>query len=113
MHELSVAQSIVACVEEAATEHGLQTVTEVAIKLGKCSGIAREPLEFSWELVVEGTVCEGAKLVITEVSVQVHCPQCKREVRLANPNIFRCPECGSVTPDVLAGRELQLCSIRG
>jgi hydrogenase nickel incorporation protein HypA/HybF len=113
MHELSVAQGILECVEEAASENGIQAVSEVGIKLGACSGIERAALEFSWELIVEGTICEGAGLVITEVPVRVHCSHCDRDFVLANPHIFRCPDCGSATPDVLAGRQLELCSIRG
>lgn len=111
MHELSIAQSLIGGVCDAAREHGLKTVTEVTIRLGRLAGVVTDALRFSWEIVAEDTICAGSRLVIEDVAVVVHCPSCQKDVTLTNPSYFHCPVCDSLAPEVISGRELLLIRI--
>ena len=39
------------------------------------------------------------------------CPQCREERQLPSLQHFRCPVCGTPTPDVVRGRELELTAL--
>ena len=111
MHELSIAVSLVEAACEKAAELGGVRVETLNVRLGALSGVVREALEFSFDLAAEGTAIAGARLVIEEVPVTVRCPRCAVERQLASIQHFHCPVCGTPTPEVVAGRELELASL--
>ena len=86
-------------------------VEALHLRLGALSGVVREALEFSFGLAAEGTAIEGARLQIEEVPVTVLCPRCRAERELSSLQRFRCPVCGTPTPDVVRGRELELTAL--
>jgi hydrogenase nickel incorporation protein HypA/HybF len=61
MHELAVAEGIVSLVEEAAAG---RFVFKVTVEVGDQSCVSREALAFSFSLVAEGTLADGAELEI-------------------------------------------------
>ena len=81
------------------------------LRLGPLSGVVREALLFSFDLAAEGTPIEGARLEIEEVPVVVFCPACGEERPLPGIQSFQCPVCGTPTPDVVRGRELELATM--
>lgn len=111
MHELSIAMGLVeAACEEAARLGGVR-VEALHLRLGALSGVVREALEFSYQIAIEGTPIEGARLEVEEVPVRVHCPRCAAERTLASVQYFHCPVCDTVTPDLLGGREIELFAL--
>ena len=110
MHELSIAVSIVELAGEEAARRGVQ-VTAVYLKLGALSGVVKDALLGSFELASAGTPLEGSRLVVEEQPVVVFCPVCQEERQLPSIQLFRCPECGSPTPEVRGGRELQVTAL--
>jgi hydrogenase nickel incorporation protein HypA/HybF len=65
MHELSVALSLV----EIATEEGQRLggrVSAVHVKIGQLAGVARDALEFSYDIACQDTPLSGSRLVIAE-----------------------------------------------
>lgn len=111
MHELSIAASMVEIAAETARANGGGRVAALYLKLGALSGVVRDALEFSWRLAAEGTAVEGARLVIEEVPLVVHCPQCDAERALDSLNRFVCPVCAAATPQIVRGRELQITAV--
>lgn len=111
MHELSVAQYLIEAACEAAENEGSRRITRLNVRIGALSGIVNEALQFSFDLVADGTACEAAALNLENVAVSVHCRQCDAAHELPEPWRLVCPICGAPTPDVLAGRELELVSI--
>jgi hydrogenase nickel incorporation protein HypA/HybF len=111
MHELSIAVSLVDAACEKAAELGGVRVEALNVRLGALSGVVREALEFSFELAAQGTAIAGARLAIEEVPVTVHCPLCARDRQLPGIQHFRCPVCGTPTPEVVGGRELELATL--
>jgi hydrogenase nickel incorporation protein HypA/HybF len=73
--------------------------------------VHEDALRFSFSLVREGTPLADAELRIVTVPVAIWCAACGREVTLPGIQKFACPECGTPSGDIRAGRELDLESI--
>lgn len=107
MHELSIAASIV---EIAAAHAEGRRVVVVHVRIGHLRQVVPSALAFSFELVAEGTVVEGAKLEIESVPVEGLCRGCGAHNRLpAFP--LRCGSCGSFDLELVAGEELLVESL--
>jgi hydrogenase nickel incorporation protein HypA/HybF len=109
MHELSIALGILDLVAEEAGRRGGRVVA-VHLRLGPLSGVVKEALLSAYELAREGTPCAAAALVVEEVPVVAWCPACAAEQRPAFPELC-CPACGAPTPEVRAGRELEVVAL--
>ena len=110
MHELSIAQSIVEMVEEVARREGATRVSSINLRLGAMSSVVEEALQFSFEVVAAGTVAEGARLAVEQVSLVVFCPTCDAESTLSSP-VFTCPRCGHPAHTLVSGKELEVTSV--
>jgi hydrogenase nickel incorporation protein HypA/HybF len=103
--------SIVAGASEEASRRGGARVHAVHLKLGALSGVVKDALLFSYDLACEGTALEGSALIIEEVPVVVYCATCKAERTLESIQKFCCPACGTLTPEVVSGKQLELSAI--
>jgi len=106
MHELSITQSVVDAVCERAAG---RTVHSVKVQVGALTAVVPEAMRFCFELVVEGTVAQGARLDIERRAGAGHCRSCDADIVL-DDLILLCP-CGSADVYVTAGRELQIVSM--
>ena len=109
MHELSIAASIVDLAQEEAHKRGVR-VLAVHLKLGPLAGVVRDALLGSFEMAAAGTPLEHSRLVIEELPVIVFCPQCDAR-RTVSAQSLCCPQCGTPTPEVLQGAELQVTAL--
>jgi hydrogenase nickel incorporation protein HypA/HybF len=102
MHELSLAESVVAI----ASRHAAgRPVARVELKVGHLRQVVPSALEFAFELVAQGTVVEGAELVLEEVPAAGRCRRCGAESELPGFPLA-CAACGSVDVELLRGEEL-------
>jgi len=111
MHELSIAMSIIEGASQQAMSRGGTQVHAVHLKLGPLSGVVKDALLFSYGLACEGTILEGSQLLIEEVPVLVYCPNCDTEKMLDSIQRFCCPTCGTLTPEIVSGKQLELVAI--
>jgi hydrogenase nickel incorporation protein HypA/HybF len=111
MHELSIALSILDVAAEEAERHGGARVATVHLKLGPLAGVVKEALLSAYELAREGSPLEGSRLVIEETPVMAYCPTCAAERRIASIQCLCCPTCGTPTPQVASGRELEVVAL--
>ena len=114
MHELSIAVSLVDAASEEAAQAGAERVSAVHLKLGALSGVVRDALAFSFDIATENTMLEGAALNIKEVPAVAFCPRCQAEKQLTEVHpAFRaaCPACGTPTPELRQGKELEITAI--
>lgn len=111
MHELSIAISLIELAEEVAAARGDAHVSAIHLKLGMLSGVAKEALLSSFELACEGTMMEGSKLLIEDMPIIVYCPKCDARRPVNTIQWFTCPECGTPTPDVIQGKELEVTAL--
>lgn len=111
VHELSIANRVVELVGEHVREAGAVRATVVTLRIGALACVHEDALRFSFDLVREGTPAAGAELRIVTVPVTIWCAACGCEVALPGIQKFACPECGTPSGDIRAGRELDLESI--
>jgi hydrogenase nickel incorporation protein HypA/HybF len=98
MHELSIAMSIVDMAQEEAERRSVQ-VDAVHLELGALSGVVKEALLFSYEVVVK------------DIPIEVFCPGCKLSKTLKSMQWFYCPDCGAATSEILHGKELIITAL--
>jgi hydrogenase nickel incorporation protein HypA/HybF len=110
MHELSIACSIVDLAQEEASARNVR-VLAIHLTLGPLSGVVPATLLGSFEIAAAGTPLEHARLVITETPLVVLCPQCNARRSPESIQFLLCPECGTPTPEVLEGAELQVTGL--
>jgi hydrogenase nickel incorporation protein HypA/HybF len=110
MHELSIALSLVDLAQEEAARH-TGRVCAVHLRVGALAGVVPDALLASYEMACFETPLEGSRLVIEEVPVVVYCPNCQVQRPLESVQSFCCPECGTPTPQVDGGRELELVAL--
>lgn len=110
MHEFSIATSLLEIVSQEALACQGAKVKAVRLKIGTLSGVVPEALEFAFQVLSEGTVAEGARLVIERVALCIACNACGTASTPADPFIL-CPLCGSGDVEIRAGRELDIESM--
>jgi hydrogenase nickel incorporation protein HypA/HybF len=110
MHEFGIMQEVVAMALSAARDAHANRIHRIRLKVGKLSGVIPEAMQFAHEVVVESTLAEGSDLEITETPAECFCSSCKT---LFTPEkiVFRCPQCGTISSDLRAGRELEIIDI--
>jgi hydrogenase nickel incorporation protein HypA/HybF len=106
MHELGISRNIVAIVGEAARGRRVRRVT---LEIGKLSGVVRDAVEFSFDLVAQGTPVAGAQLEIREIEGWARCSDCRAEFAVAS-FVAACA-CGSRHLAHVRGEELNIKSI--
>ena len=111
MHELSIALSLIEMATEEVERRGDVRVTALHLKLGPLSGVVKDALLFSYEVACNGTPLEGSQLVIEDVPVLIYCWQCQSEQRLDTIQRFCCPLCGTLSSDVVKGRDLEFVAM--
>ncbi|MCF7790964.1 MAG: hydrogenase maturation nickel metallochaperone HypA [Victivallales bacterium] len=110
MHELSLADSMVQEIEAIMEKEGAEKVFSVTVKMGRLSGVEKEPFEFAFPIVAEGTKLEKSKLIIEESPVIVKCKDCMTETVLETP-FAKCGNCGSRNVDYISGKEFLIKSL--
>jgi hydrogenase nickel incorporation protein HypA/HybF len=103
MHELGIAQEIIAIVVEHAGE---AKVTRVVLEIGQHALILPDSIRFCFDLCSEGTVAQEARLEIRDVPGRAHCRDCGEDVILDQP--FGLCACGSADLEWLAGDEIKI-----
>jgi hydrogenase nickel incorporation protein HypA/HybF len=107
MHELALADAVVAIAAEHA---GGRRVTTVEVKVGRLRQVVPDALAFAFELVAEGTPVEGATLELVEVPARVACSACEAETEVDRFPLA-CGRCGSLAVAVVAGEECHVESL--
>lgn len=101
MHELALAQSLVAVVEQHARECQATRVKGVRLQIGEASGIAADSLMFSFELIADTSpLLENTRLLIETVPHRALCQHCAQEFPVEH-FVPRCPRCSAWSADIL------------
>lgn len=107
MHELSLSSAIVNTVVKHAAD---RPVSVVYLRVGALRQVVPDTLDFYFEFVARGTVCEGARLEQELIEAALRCQECGHEWAIEIP-AFRCPECGSSDVRVSSGDEFEVEAI--
>ncbi|MGR9037281.1 MAG: hydrogenase maturation nickel metallochaperone HypA, partial [Gammaproteobacteria bacterium] len=107
MHELSLLENVREILETHAQSQDFARVTRVSLEIGKLSCVEPEALRFGFDVVMKGSLAEGAELVITETGGIGRCRQCGGKTvmeALYDP----CNHCGGPFVDIVQGMEIKI-----
>jgi hydrogenase nickel incorporation protein HypA/HybF len=107
VHELSLSSAIVNTVVKHAAG---RPVTVVSLRVGRLRQVVPDTLEFYFEFVARGTVCEGARLDQEVLDARLRCNACGLEWEIEIP-AFRCPACEGSDVAIASGDEFEVESI--
>jgi hydrogenase nickel incorporation protein HypA/HybF len=107
VHELALSSAIVNTVAKHADG---RRVTVVNLRVGRLRQVIPDTLQFYFEFVARGTVCQGAKLEQEVIQPRLRCDQCGRQWEIEIP-AFRCPTCGGSDVAIATGDEFEVESI--
>ncbi|MBP2301074.1 hydrogenase maturation nickel metallochaperone HypA [Azospirillum picis] len=93
MHEMALCESLLQSMEEAGRSHGFSRVRKVRLEIGRFAGVETEALRFGFDVVMRGSLAEGAELEVLEVAGQGWCFDCNDTVALEE-RLAPCPRCG-------------------
>jgi hydrogenase nickel incorporation protein HypA/HybF len=107
MHEIAIIESILEVVEQKARDADSASITVIKLRLGQFTAIAREALEFAFEVARRGTLAEHALLEIEVVPMVLHCVVCNAETQPTSAISLICAQCGFPLK-IVSGKELQI-----
>ena len=110
MHELSVTESVLEIACKHAEQAQAKKVTDIYLVIGKLSSIVDDSVQFYWDFISKGTICEEATLHFKRIPAELVCLDCSHNYTLAD-ELTPCPQCGSARIRVVAGDEFNLESI--
>jgi hydrogenase nickel incorporation protein HypA/HybF len=107
MHEMSLAESILQIVEEAARSRGFGQVKVISLEIGALSGVESEALSFCLDLVLKHSVADGARLELQCLPGRGHCFACGSTVEIG-ALYDACPNCGSYEVHATGGTQMRV-----
>lgn len=109
MHELSIAQQLVAITKEHLPNEPTPRVLRIKVRLGEFSCVHKDALSKAFAMLAEGTALEKTELVIESIPLAVYCRTCDRVSDSPHGvQSLRCPQCKRPTGDIRRGQELDL-----
>lgn len=111
MHELAITRQIAEIAQRHGEENQASKITDLHLLIGDLSSVVDDSVQFYWDMVTEGTLCEGAELHFKRVPARLRCRECGEEYTLQNGELQVCPACESSEVEVIEGKEFQLESI--
>lgn len=107
MHETAIVTGLIRIIETQAAKHGATRVSRVLLKVGRLRAVEPQQLSSCFEMFAEGTVADGAELVIDVIGVRGRCRTCANEFDIPRFR-FECPSCGGNDVEVIQGQELYI-----
>ncbi|ENN96341.1 hydrogenase nickel insertion protein HypA [Methanocaldococcus villosus KIN24-T80] len=118
MHELSLANSILDAIlsaieSEEKKGRKVKKVKEIYLEIGELVFVNVEQLKFAFEVISEGTACEGAKVNIEILKSKCRCVNCgyEGEPKIVDDFIISCPKCGGFRLEIIGGKELNIKNV--
>ncbi|MDD3947879.1 MAG: hydrogenase maturation nickel metallochaperone HypA [Anaerolineaceae bacterium] len=107
MHELAVTESILEIVLDSARKNQASAVTDITLTIGSLSSIVDDCVQFYWDHISQGTICQNAKLHFKRVMASLKCLDCGKVYSLIE-ELTPCPSCGSINLNIITGEEFQV-----
>jgi len=110
MHELAVTESMLEIAIRHGKAAGAKRVTDLYLVIGKLSSVVDDSVQFYWDIVSKGTICEGAQLHFERLPASLRCLECHATYDV-DGDFTPCPTCGRARIEVVAGQEFRLDSV--
>ena len=109
MHEYPVTLEIVRMAEKTAAEKKGK-VKAIHLVVGEDSGFIGESIQMYFDVISQGTLCEGALLTIRDIKPKMKCDACGKLFERKRFS-FTCPFCGGDGSPTEIGKEFYIESI--
>ncbi len=110
MHEMSLCENIRDIIQEQANADGFTRVNRVWLEVGPLSCVEPAALRFGFDVVMRGSVAEGAALEIATPAAEARCLACGQSATVRH-RYDPCPNCGAVEMQVIQGDELKISKL--
>ncbi|PIU23537.1 MAG: hydrogenase maturation nickel metallochaperone HypA [Chloroflexi bacterium CG_4_10_14_0_8_um_filter_46_9] len=110
MHELSITQSIVDVISKKSQEGQVSRITQVNLVIGELSGFVPDCIKFYFDFLSKDTIAEGAVLNFQLIPARLRCRDCST-IFSPQGRDWTCPECHSLSLEIIGGRELYIESM--
>ena len=110
MHEYPITEQIIKLAEKHGRKFRASQIKRITLVVGERSGYVTESIQMYFDIISEGTLCEGAELVMKGIKPKIKCPACG-EVFIRKPMSFACPKCGTDGEPTDIGKEFYIESI--
>lgn len=107
MHEMALAEGILAVVLEAAQD---QRVSKIEVQVGRLQAVVQDSLQFSFQLLAEGTQAADALVEMKEIPLRMRCNHCAEQNEYAFPPSL-CTKCNAPDFELVSGDELLVDSV--
>ncbi len=107
MHELGIAQSIIATVLAEIKTNDYGRVSAIGVRVGELTDIVDDALIFGFEAMTKKTILEGASIQIERVKLLASCCHCHKDFQVEEYS-FICPSCQSGEVEIITGQELEI-----
>lgn len=107
MHETAIVAGLMRILEQQAARHGVARIVRVTVKVGRLRAVEAQQLRACFEMFAEGTVADGAALVVEQIPVRGRCRGCGTEFDVPRYR-FECPACAGGDVEVIQGQELYI-----
>lgn len=107
MHELSLCEGIIQALETSAHQQRFQRVLAIWLEIGTLASVEKSAMLFSFDAVSRGTLAEGARLHMIDVSADAWCMPCGKPVAVKT-RFDACPSCGSYQLQISGGDALKI-----
>lgn len=110
MHEFPITQQIIKIASEAAQKNNSEKVEKIILVVGDYSGYISDSIQMYFDIIAEGTHCEGATLNIIRIKPKLKCDFCQQLFE-RKPYSFDCPKCNGPGSPTQIGKEFYIKEI--
>ena len=110
MHEMSLCENIREIIQDQAAECGFTRVSRIWLEVGSLSCIAPDALRFGFDVVMRGSVAEGAVVEIMTPLAKARCLACQKTATIQQ-RYDPCPQCGAGPMEMIQGDELKISKL--
>lgn len=110
MHEMSLCENIREIIQHEAAEGGFTRVNRVWLEVGPLSCVEPDALRFGFDVVMRGSVAEGAALEIATPPAEARCLVCQTTASIKQ-RYDPCPQCGAGPMEMIQGDELKVSKL--
>ncbi len=93
-----------------AQENGANRITDIHLVIGRLSSVVDDSIQFYWDIISQGTLCEGARLHFERLPAIMECLECGKTYEVSE-ELTPCPTCASMHIKMIQGDEFYVASI--
>ena len=108
MHEATVGKSILKIALSKGTG---KKISQVRVQIGKAHHLEESSLQSLWKILVQGTLAEGASLIVERPELLFSCHDCEAKSQLMAGEELRCSQFSSASLQLVGGREMEVVSL--